>query len=100
MSILKYFGLEMVTAGLVSPPDAGYDVVKKVTGSTYRKLILKDGRILGMVFAGNIEKAGIVFGLMKDKVNVNAFKNLLITEELNIAALPKEIWQAKIRVPA
>ncbi len=100
MNSLKYFGLEMVTAGLVSPPDATFEVVKKVTGSTYRKLILKDGRILGMVFAGNIEKAGIVFGLMKDKINVNAFKNLLVAEELNIAALPKEIWQAKIKVPA
>ncbi len=100
MNSLEYFGLEMVSAGLPAPPDSSYEVLKGADASVYRKLILKDGRIMGMIFAGNIEKTGVVFSLMRDRVDVSGFKQLLVTEVLNIAALPKEIWQAKLRVPA
>lgn len=100
MNSIKYFGLEIASAGMVNPPDSSYETVRGAKNGSFRKLILKEGRICGMVFAGNIEKCGIVFGLMKEKVDVSSFKNLLVADELNLAALPDEIWQKRIRLPA
>ncbi|MFH0846734.1 MAG: FAD-dependent oxidoreductase [Chloroflexota bacterium] len=100
MNSLEYFGLEMVTAGLPFPPDSSYEVLKGADSGVYRKLILKGGKIIGLIFAGNIEKSGVVFSLMRDRVDVSNFKKLLVESELNLAALPREIWQAKLKVPA
>ncbi|MFH1639725.1 MAG: FAD-dependent oxidoreductase, partial [Chloroflexota bacterium] len=100
MNSIKYFGLEMATAGVVNPADDSYEIVKGTGKNVFRKLVLKEGRICGMVFAGNVEKCGVIFGLMKDKAVVSGYQGLLVAEELNMAALPEEIWQTKIRLPA
>jgi len=51
MNSLKYFGVNIVSAGMVSPPDKGYDVVIKRGDGIYKKVILKDGLVRGLVFA-------------------------------------------------
>jgi len=99
MNSLNYFGLEIVTAGMVNPPDDTFEVLSRINGENYRRLVLQDGIIVGMVFIGNIEKAGIVFGLIRDKVNVSEFKELLIQDDLNLAALPRDVWRSKLDSP-
>jgi hypothetical protein len=46
-----------------------------------------------MVFAGAIERAGIVFNLMKNKINSVNFKPLLVSREFGLASLPGELWR-------
>lgn len=93
MNSLKYFGLDAVSAGMVKPPDDGYEVLSEKYDTAYRKVILKEGLVVGMVFVGNIEKSGIVFGLMKDKVNVDGFKRELLAHDFGLISLPEEIWR-------
>ncbi len=93
MNSLKYFGLDAVSAGMVKPPDDGYEVLSEKYDTAYRKVILKEGLVVGMVFVGNIEKSGIVFGLMKDKVNVDGFKRELLAHDFGLVSLPEEIWR-------
>ena len=100
MNSMKYFGADIVSAGMVTPPDDSYEIVSEKHGDTYKKVVLKDGMVVGMVFAGNIEKAGVVFGLMKDKIRVDGFRQALVAEDLNLAALPEEIWRARLDVPS
>lgn len=99
MNSLKYFGLAIASAGIVNPPDNGYEVVSKKHDHTCKKVILKDGLVVGMVFVGNIEKSGIVFSLMKDRVNVDSFKQALVSDDFGLASLPEEIWQPRLEVP-
>jgi len=66
---------------------------------TYKKVVLKDEFIVGMVFAGDIEKSGIVFGLMKDRINVGSFKQALVAKDFGLAYLPEEIWRARLEIP-
>jgi NAD(P)H-nitrite reductase large subunit len=99
MNSLKYFGLVAVSAGMVTPPDGSYEVLSAKYNHTYKKVVLKDGLVMGMVFAGDIEKSGIVFSLMKDKVNVDGFKQALITDNFGLASLPEEIWRPRLEAP-
>jgi NAD(P)H-nitrite reductase large subunit len=99
MNSLKYFGLDIVSAGIVAPPDDSYEVLSKRYDNIYRRVVLKDGLVVGMVFLGNIEKSGIVFGLMKDKVNVDGFKQELLAYDFGLASLPEEIWRPKLEMP-
>ena len=93
MNSLKYFGLDIVAAGMVNPPDDSYEVLSQKYDGIYRKVVLKNGLVVGMVFVGNIEKSGIVFGLMKDRVNVEGFKQTLVADDFGLASLPEEIWR-------
>jgi NAD(P)H-nitrite reductase large subunit len=96
---LKYFGLAIVSAGMVDPPDNSYEVLTKKCNHTYKKVILKDGLVLGLVFAGDIEKSGIVFSLMKERVNVEGFKQALVADDFGLASLPEEIWRPRLEAP-
>jgi len=99
MNSLKYFGLAIVSAGMMTPPDDSYEVLTKKHDHTYKKVILKDGLVVGMVFAGDIEKSGIVFNLMKDGVNVDSFKQALVADDFGLVSLPEELWRPRLEVP-
>jgi NAD(P)H-nitrite reductase large subunit len=99
MNSLKYFGVDIVSAGMVNAPDKGYDVVIKRGDGIYKKVILKDGLITGLIFAGDIEKSGIIYNLMKDKVKVDGFKDELVSDDFGLASLPEAVWRARLAVP-
>lgn len=99
MNAVKYFGVKIVSAGLVVPPDASYEVIREAHGDIYRKIILKDGKLVGMVFAGDIEKSGIVYNLMKDETDVTGFKEALVADDFGLASLPDDIRKARVAIP-
>jgi NAD(P)H-nitrite reductase large subunit len=96
MNAVKYFGINILSAGMVTPPDESYETVRERHGEVYKRIILKNGVIVGMVFAGDIEKAGIVYNLMKDREDVSAFKEALVADDFSLASLPEEVWRAKL----
>jgi len=98
MNAVKYFGINILSAGMVVPPDDTYESIREKHDDVYKRVILKDGLIVGMVFAGDIDKAGIVYNLMKDKVKVKAFKDVLVADDFSLASLPEKIWRTKLAV--
>ena len=99
MNSLKYFGLAIVSAGRVSPPDDSYQVIRSRANHNYKKVILKKNIITGMVFAEDIERSGIVYNLMKERVNVAGIKDALVADDFSLASLPEEIWRGKVEIP-
>ena len=61
-----------------------------------KKVVLKDGLIQGMVLTNEIEKVGIIYNLMKDKVNVENFKETLVDSEFSLVSLPESLWREKV----
>ena len=100
MNSLNYFGLTIASAGIAVAPDASYATTDRRQDRNYRKIVLKDRRIAGMVFAGNIEKAGVVFGLMKDRIDVSSFKDRLVADDFSLAMLPDNVWRDKLGLNA
>jgi NAD(P)H-nitrite reductase large subunit len=99
MNSLKYFGLDIVSAGMATPQDDSYEVISQKEGHTYRQVVLRDGLVVGMVFIGNIESSGIVFSLIKDRVNVDGFKQSLVADDFGLTSLPEEIWRPRVEMP-
>ncbi len=97
MNSLNYFGIDIVTAGVVSTSDSDcYEVLAKRSDRSYKKLVLNDDYITGMVFIGDIDKSGIIFSLMRDHVNVRAFKKDLLSDDFGLAYLPRQLWQERL----
>lgn len=96
LNSLKYFGVNIVSAGMVSAPDKSYEVITRRGDGVYKKVILKDGLVTGLVFAGDFEKSGIIYNLMKDRVKVDGFKDELVGDDFGLASLPEAIWRARL----
>jgi NAD(P)H-nitrite reductase large subunit len=100
MNSLNCFGLSVASAGLVDPGDtAGYEILSTpATATSYRKIVLKKGRVVGMIFLGDIEGSGVVFGLMKDGVSVSGFKEALLRPDFGLSALPDQLRREMLGV--
>ncbi len=91
MSSLKYFGVPIVSIGLANPkddPTLEILVKQDVNRDVYKKLVLKNNFIVGMTLVNRIERAGILYNLMKNKVNVKKLKKDLLRDDFNLAVLP------------
>jgi NAD(P)H-nitrite reductase large subunit len=99
MNAMRYFGVHIVSAGLTVAPDDSYEVLSRRQNGVYRKVIVKDGKVTGLLFAGDIEKSGIIYTLMKDGVDVADFKKALIADDFGLASLPAALRRARFPRP-
>jgi NAD(P)H-nitrite reductase large subunit len=91
MSSLKYFGIPIVSIGLANPKeDPTLEIIVKqdLEHNVYKKLVLRNNVIVGITLINCIERAGILYNLMKDKVNVKKFKQDLFQDDFGWAMLP------------
>jgi NAD(P)H-nitrite reductase large subunit len=96
MSSLKYFDLPVIAVGDVNPQElSDYEVLVELKPEkpVYRKILLKDGAIVGFIFLGDLERAGIFFRLLKNHVDVNTIKEELLSEDFGIVTLPEQLRQ-------
>jgi NAD(P)H-nitrite reductase large subunit len=97
MNALNYFGLDITTAGIVTPQDDGRcEVISRKKNGIYQKVILDNDVVLGMVFIGEIEKSGMIFGLMRDRVDVSGFKQELLADDFGLIYLPEELRRERL----
>jgi NAD(P)H-nitrite reductase large subunit len=100
MNSLNYFGIDVTSAGMPAvPDDDGYEVITRQESNTYRKVILRDNIIVGMISLGSIEKSGIIFSLMRDRVNVESFRQSLLADNFGLASLPRALWRERLEAP-
>jgi NAD(P)H-nitrite reductase large subunit len=101
MNSLNYFGMDIASAGIAIPPDGNsYELLHKQKGSVYQMLVLKDDLIVGMVFVGDIEKSGMVYSLMRERVKVGSFKKALLSDNFGLVSLPKELLHKRLEKEA
>jgi NAD(P)H-nitrite reductase large subunit len=91
MSSLKYFGIPIVSIGLANPKeDPMLEVLVKqdFEHNIYKKLVFRNNVIVGITLVNSIERAGILFYLMKNTINVKKFKQELLSDDFSWANLP------------
>jgi NAD(P)H-nitrite reductase large subunit len=92
MNAVSVFGLATISVGLAAQPVEGAEVLSasRAEPPAYRKLVLRDGRIVGALLVGDIDRAGLFTGLIRGKVNVAGVRELLLTEQFGVLTLPAE----------
>ncbi len=96
LNALPYFGLSIGSAGVVDHDAAVHEVVVASGRGYYRKVVLRDGVIVGMVFAGDTSKCGLLYTLMKRKVRVQDWKDILVSDAFGLLSLPEGLWRDDI----
>jgi NAD(P)H-nitrite reductase large subunit len=96
MNAVEFFGLPVLSAGIVNPPAEGYQVITRQNDDGYRKAVLQGDVLVGMLMAGRIERAGILTSLIQEKANVRRVKNSLLDEGFGHIHLPRQVRKERI----
>ncbi|MBC7248291.1 MAG: NAD(P)/FAD-dependent oxidoreductase [Actinobacteria bacterium] len=97
MNAVEFFGLPVLSAGVVNPPDATYEVItRQGDDGDYRKVVLRGDVLVGMLVAGNIERAGILTSLIQERANVRRVKGFLLEEGFGHIHFPRSVREERI----
>ncbi len=96
LNALPYFGLSIGSAGIVDHDPSVHEIVVASGRGYYRKVVLRDGVIVGMVFAGDTGRCGLLYGLMQRKVRVADWKDALVRDDFGLLSMPDELWRDDI----
>ena len=67
MNAIGFFGLHIITAGSYE----GEAYVEK-DGKNYKKLVIKDNKLIGYILMGDVQRAGIYTSLIKERIELGA----------------------------
>jgi NAD(P)H-nitrite reductase large subunit len=96
MNSVDFFGFPVISAGFINPPEGQeMEVLIKFDPNKmiYKKFLIKDNRIVGMIFVNEVDRAGVILGLMRDKADITSFKNEILLEDFGPIYLPKALRQ-------
>ncbi|MBM4349816.1 MAG: NAD(P)/FAD-dependent oxidoreductase [Deltaproteobacteria bacterium] len=89
-SIGNFIGVPAISMGLTqaetcSSCEGGeaFQEIKRRTKDTYKKLILKNGRLVGAILVGQTQKAGLFFILLKKRIDVSDYISILMSRDIN-----------------
>ncbi len=95
MNSIEFFKVSTISMGVTNPRDpVEYDILTFLDSDNYqyRKIVLdKAGHLVGAVLVGNVDRAGIFAGLIRNRVEVTPFREQLLTPEFGFIHLPPAI---------
>jgi NAD(P)H-nitrite reductase large subunit len=90
---IGFFGLHIITAGSYSGDDA-YEVID---GENYKKLFIKDNRLVGFILMGKfVEKAGIFTSMIKERIKLSDVDFDLLKDKPGLAAFSRSRRDKKL----
>lgn len=100
MNSIGFYGLSSISVGLVNPPEgAGYRVVTRLDEACdlYRKLVFDGGRLVGAVLVGDVARAGIFFGLVRDGTPVTGLEEKMLSTDFGHVHFDKEVRKQRLQ---
>ena len=88
MNSAEFFDLPLISFGITRPkPGEGYEEIIKPgpESETYKKIVLKDNKLVGAILVRKIENAGIYLALARKKVDVSRIKDILGEDSFNFS---------------
>ncbi|HEX9079348.1 MAG TPA: FAD-dependent oxidoreductase [Desulfuromonadaceae bacterium] len=97
MNSLELFKVPTISMGISNPIDAKeFEILtfQDLENYQYRKIVLKGNLLVGAVLVGNVERAGIFAGLIREKMDIAPFRDSLLAPDFGIIHLPRETRDA------
>jgi len=97
MNSIEFFGLPVISVGITKPKNDTYEeIVKKdAARNIYKKVVLKDGIIAGVVFVNSIENIGVIGALIKNKADITGIKDIILEDYFDYGKIIPLIKKSK-----
>ena len=94
---VSFFGRPVMSAGFAAQEEGdGFEVIKRTEDQNYRRLVIRDGKLVGMIAAGEIERAGLMTGIMRAGLDVTGLQDKLLDGSLGLIDLPPDVVEERI----
>lgn len=93
MNSVQICDIPTISFGVTNPPEEnGYEVLRSLNkdAGSYKKIVLKDDRVIGAILIRSIDRAGVYGMLIREGVEVQDFKDQLLRDDFGLLVLPKE----------
>jgi nitrite reductase (NADH) large subunit len=100
MNSIGFYGLSSVSVGLVNPPeDSGYRIVTRLDEECdiYRKLVFSNGKLVGAVLVGEVARAGIFLGLVRDGTPVTGLEEKMLSTNFGHVHFDREVRRERLK---
>ena len=87
---LKVMGVDLTSIGIINPPQGqGYEDIraKSDDGRTYKKFVIKDGKMVGAILLGSRKEIQRVTKLIKDGASVEGLKGRMKAVDFDFSGL-------------
>lgn len=84
INILDVYGVPVLSMGMSSFELKDFEVEKSKTNRSFKKLLLKDGKIAGVQMVGSIRNSGHLLGLVKRGIEVDEIRVHLLEDRFVI----------------
>ena len=86
---LKVAGIHLTSMGDILTEDKTVEQVKLKNSSknTYKKLFIKDGKLVGAIFLGDTKNAYEMGQLMEKKVDVSKYKEKILETDFDVKVM-------------
>lgn len=98
MNAIGFFGLPMITAGIVNPVGDQYSIYMEYNEDEewLKKFVVKGDVLVGFILLNKVDRAGIYTSLIRDKVPLKMIKHDLLEDGFGLKAFPKSIRKEKM----
>lgn len=92
MNTVEVMGVPAMSIGNGNAPEEGHDVLAQIDerSNTYKRLVMRDGRLVGAILVGEIDRAGIYTGLIRNKIDVGQHRQRLLDGHVSLLSLPEQ----------
>jgi len=87
MNSIGFFDLPAISMGITRPRRPGFEelVIMDEKNSIYKKFVLENNRLVGMIAIGDIRNCGVFLRLIKEGTDISSIKQELASENFNYA---------------
>ena len=98
LNAIGFFGLHLISAGIVDTKQDGYKVYIQKDDTKYllKKLVIKDDKLEGFVLINTNERAGIYTSLINDKTPLSSLNYDITKQSIGLNVFSKDIRENKI----
>jgi len=94
MNSVEILGIPVISMGLSNAGENETEEIKtyKIYNpqkKIYRRIITRDNKVIGAIFAGAIDRAGIYTGLISNEIDISDIKDNITKEDFGIIQLPE-----------
>ena len=89
MNSLVFYDIPIISMGITRPKSKDFEVLIKENKNRnlYKKIVLKDDRIVGLVLVNSVEQAGVYCKLIRNEVDISTIRSILLDENFNYAKI-------------
>ncbi len=99
MNSIEFPGVPTISIGIIEPRGEGYESIIKndAANGNYKRIIIKNERLVGAILVGDdVDRAGILTGLIKEQTLVTAFKDKLLDRNFGFVHTSREHRREKL----